>query len=77
VTTPAARSRFFDQTLLRIQPPVKKLEFYAARGVEEDVDPQERTVSWMGLERGEYRHLKRSGLIELGAAELAEQIDWP
>lgn len=56
-----------------------KLEFYARRGVEEllVVDPAERTVSWMGLERGEYKHLKRSRLIELGAAELAERIDWP
>ena len=55
-----------------------KLEFYAARGVEEllIVDPQEKVVSWMGLERGEYHHLKRSQLIDLGAAELAEQIDW-
>ena len=57
----------------------EKLGFYAARGVQEllIVDPQEKSVSWLGLERGEYRHLKRSGLIELGAAELAEQIDWP
>ena len=56
-----------------------KLDFYAARGVEEllIVDPLAKQVSWMGLERGEYKHLKRSGLIELGAAGLAEQIDWP
>lgn len=56
-----------------------KLEFYAARGVEEllIVDPQETTVSWMGLEAGEYKHRKRSRLIELGANELAAQIDWP
>jgi Uma2 family endonuclease len=57
----------------------KKLDFYAARGIEEllIVDPAERTVSWMGLQRGEYKHVKRSRLIELGAAELADQIDWP
>jgi Uma2 family endonuclease len=57
-----------------------KLEFYAAHRVEEllIVDPQEKTISWMGLEDGEYKHLKRSGLIELGAAELgAQRIDWP
>jgi Uma2 family endonuclease len=56
-----------------------KLNFYAAHGVEEllIVDPAQRTVSWMGLEGGEYQHLKRSGLIELGAAELAQRIDWP
>jgi Uma2 family endonuclease len=57
----------------------QKLPFYAAHGVQEllIVDPQQRTVSWLGLEAGEYRHLKRSGLIELGASEFAEQIDWP
>ena len=56
-----------------------KLEFYAAHGVEEllIVDPQEKTVSWMGLEAGEYKHLKRSRLIELGASELGARIDWP
>ena len=31
----------------------------------------------MGLEPGEYKHMKRSRLIELGADELALQIDWP
>lgn len=57
----------------------EKLPFYAAHGVEEllIVDPGSRTVSWLGLEAGEYHHLKRSRLIELGVAELAEQIDWP
>lgn len=57
----------------------EKLPFYAAHGVQEllIVDPQQQTVSWLGLEAGEYQHLKRSGLVELGAAELAEQIDWP
>ena len=56
-----------------------KLDFYATRGVEEllIVDPQEQTISWMGLEGSEYKHLKRSRLIESGAAELAERIDWP
>jgi hypothetical protein len=57
----------------------EKLGFSAAHEVDEVliVDPQEKAVSWMGIERGEYHHLKRSRLIELGAAELAEQIDWP
>ena len=57
----------------------EKLGFYAAHGVEEllIVDPQEQTVSWLGLEAGEYKHLKRSRLIELGANELAARIDWP
>ena len=55
-----------------------KLDFYAGHGIEEllIVDPQERTVSWLGLEGGEYKHLKRSRLIELGKAELAERIEW-
>lgn len=57
----------------------QKLPFYAAHGVEEllIVDPQERTVSWLGLEAGNYQHLKRSRLIESGPVELADQIDWP
>jgi Uma2 family endonuclease len=57
----------------------EKLEFYAARDVQEllIVDPQERTVSWLGLDGGEYKHVKRSRLIGLGTSELAEQIDWP
>ncbi len=55
-----------------------KLNFYAAHGVQEllIVDPQEKTVSWMGLEDRQYRHLKRSRLIDLGAAELSDRIDW-
>jgi len=57
----------------------EKLSFYAARGVEEllIVDPQERTVSWLGLEAGNYQHLKRSRLIDTGPGELADRIDWP
>ncbi len=56
-----------------------KLDFYGAHLVDEllIVDPQERTVSWMALEGDEYKHLKRRRLIELGAAELTKQIDWP
>ena len=57
----------------------EKLDFYAAHGVQEllIVDPQERTISWLGLESGEYKHLKRSRLIPLGVVELADLIDWP
>ena len=57
----------------------EKLNFYAAHGVEEllIVDPQEQTVSWMGLEGRQYHPLKRSRLIEFGGTELAERIDWP
>lgn len=57
----------------------EKLPFYAAHGVDEMliVDPQQRSVSWFALRDGEYRPVERSGLIELGRDELAEQIRWP
>ena len=57
----------------------EKLPFYAAHHVDEVliVDPQERSVSWLGLKDGEYRPIERSGLIELGARELGEHLDWP
>jgi Uma2 family endonuclease len=58
----------------------EKLPFYAAHEVDEVliVDPQTRSVSWLGLEDGgEYRPIERSRLIALGAQGLAEQIDWP
>jgi Uma2 family endonuclease len=57
----------------------QKLPFYAAHGVDEVliVDPTERSVSWLELGDGEYRRVERSGLIELGAAELTERLDWP
>jgi hypothetical protein len=42
-----------------------------------DGDPQERSVSWLALEDGEYRPVEHSGLIDLGAQGLAEQLDWP
>jgi hypothetical protein len=57
----------------------QKLPFYAAHQVDEVLilDPAERTVHWLGLAGGEYRPIERSGLIDLGPNELAEQIDWP
>ncbi|HYB22793.1 MAG TPA: Uma2 family endonuclease [Solirubrobacteraceae bacterium] len=56
-----------------------KLPFYAARKVDEVliVDPGQRAVHWLALEKGEYRPVERSGVIELGPAELAARIDWP
>ncbi|MDQ6779362.1 MAG: Uma2 family endonuclease [Actinomycetota bacterium] len=56
-----------------------KLPFYAAHHVDEVliVDPAELNVHWLALEQGEYRAVERSGLIDLGPAELAQQIDWP
>ncbi len=56
-----------------------KLSFYAAHDVEEVLilDPETRTVDWLGLTDGEYRAIQRSGLVGFGPNELAEQIDWP
>ena len=57
----------------------EKLPFYGAHAVEEIliIDPQERSVSWLGLTDGEYQPIERSTLIDLGQSDLAEQIDWP
>jgi hypothetical protein len=57
----------------------KKLPFYADHHVDEVllVDPTERTVTWLALRGGEYVAVQRSGLIELGPAELAERLVWP
>jgi Uma2 family endonuclease len=57
----------------------QKLPFYAERGVDEllFVDPGERSVAWLALKDGEYQAIERSAVIDLGASELARQIDWP
>ena len=57
----------------------QKLSFYAGHDVDEVllVDPAERAVTWLALRDSEYRPVERSGLIELGPAELAERLDWP
>jgi Uma2 family endonuclease len=57
----------------------KKLPFYAAHEVDEVliIDPAEHAVHWLGLDGGEYLPIERSGLIDLGPSEVAEQIDWP
>jgi Uma2 family endonuclease len=57
----------------------EKLPFYAAHDVDEVliVDPEEHAVHWLGLSGGKYRPIERSGLIDLGRDQLAEQIDWP
>jgi Uma2 family endonuclease len=57
----------------------EKLPFYAAHDVDEVliVDPQERSVGWLALEGSEYGPLEHSGLVDLGARGLAEQLDWP
>jgi Uma2 family endonuclease len=57
----------------------EKLPFYAAHDVDEllIVDPDTHEIHWLGLSDGEYHPIERSGLIDLGPARLAEQIDWP
>lgn len=57
----------------------QKLPFYAAHHVDEVliVDPTKHAVHWLALADGEYRDVERSGLIDLGPAELAARIDWP
>lgn len=57
----------------------EKLPFYAAHGVEEVliVDGEKQSVHWLTLKDGRYQRAQRSALIEMGAAELVERIDWP
>jgi len=57
----------------------QKLPFYAAHQVDEVliVDPDEHAVHWLALADGEYHDVQRSGLIDLGPADLAARIDWP
>jgi Uma2 family endonuclease len=57
----------------------EKLPFYATHHVSEVliVDPAKRSVDWLALTDGEYRPIERSGLIELGAEELSDRIEWP
>ena len=56
----------------------QKLGFYADHHVDEIllIDPAEHTVTWLQLHDGKYEPIERSGLIDLGATELAERIDW-
>lgn len=58
---------------------LEKLPFYAAHEVDEVliVDPERRFVSWLALRDGEYRPVQRSGLVDLGPGELAQQMRWP
>lgn len=58
---------------------LQKLPFYAAHHVDEVVlvDPAARTVTWLALQDGEYAPVERSGLVDLGPAELAARLDWP
>lgn len=57
----------------------QKLPFYASHGVDEllIVDPQARAVHWFALGEDTYEPVERSALVEMGAAELADRIEWP
>jgi Uma2 family endonuclease len=57
----------------------QKLAFYAKHRVDEVliVDPDRQSVDWLALAGERYEPVARSGLIELGATGLAEQLDWP
>jgi Uma2 family endonuclease len=57
----------------------EKLPFYAKHNVDEllIVDPQERSVSWLALQEGEYRAVNRSAVIALSPDELHDRLDWP
>jgi len=57
----------------------EKLPFYARHAVDEVliVDPQEQAVHWLALTGGDYGPIERSGLVDLGPAELVVRIDWP
>ena len=57
----------------------EKLPFYARHRVDEIliVDPHERAVHWLTLVDGDYRSIERSGLVDLGPADLGKRIDWP
>lgn len=56
-----------------------KLDFYAARGVDEllIVSPADRSVAWLGLRDGRYIVADSSSLLGISAEDLAGQIDWP
>jgi Uma2 family endonuclease len=57
----------------------EKLPFYAEHGVDElvIVDPRAHSVTWLALGEGEYRPVDRSEIVDLGASDLADGIDWP
>jgi hypothetical protein len=56
----------------------QKLPFSAAHDVDEVllVDPTKRVVTWLGLRKGQYHPLERSGLAALGPAALASRLGW-
>lgn len=57
----------------------EKFDFYFRVGVQEVgiVDPGARTVEWFDRGAGGFRPADRSSLLDVSAAELAKEIDWP
>ena len=57
----------------------EKLPFYAAHEVDEVliVDLDKRKVQWLALLGNRYEPIERSRLLDLDAAQLTQQIDWP
>lgn len=57
----------------------QKPPFYAKHRVDEVliVDPEKRSVDWLGLAGEGYETVERGGLIEPGSKELAERLEWP
>lgn len=56
-----------------------KFDYFADHDVSEVliVDPHKQSVHWFALADGEYKPIEHSSLIDLGAAELQQAIDWP
>ncbi|MFZ1925462.1 MAG: Uma2 family endonuclease [Solirubrobacteraceae bacterium] len=58
----------------------QKLPFYATHHVDEILilDPDTHQVHWLALTAADrYEPIEHSALVDLGPAELAQQIDWP
>lgn len=57
----------------------QKLPFYATHHVDEllIVDPDTHEIHWLTPTDDKYEPTEHSNLIDLGPAQLAQQIDWP
>lgn len=56
-----------------------KFDFYFRVGVKEVaiIDPNARTVEWYAREESGFRPADGSRLLDISAAELTKEIDWP
>jgi Uma2 family endonuclease len=57
----------------------RKLDFYAAHGVDELViaDPDTRRLTWLGRTADGYVEVERSALLGIDVAEVTAKIAWP